>query len=316
MQPDIEMIRRLDIPDGILDIVIDTDTYNEVDDQFAIVYALKSTERFRVKAIYACPFFKPEYNKRSVSPYDGMTKSYDEILKLLRLVDTKSEGFVFRGASQFLRENVGLVPSESSEHLIKLATENYSPQRPLYVVAIGCLTNIALALLREPKIADRIHLVWLGGTPHTSHRTSEFNLHQDIEACRVVFDSDVAFTQVPCFGVASHLLTNIHELESCVDTTIPVNRYLVETFRSYRDDHFAYSKEIWDIAPFAFLVRPKSFGTAAIVRRPLVTFDETYSPRLDSGFMRVLMTLDRNQIFRDLFLKLNSSGNRSSLPPQ
>ena len=48
---------RLELPlSGRLDMVLDTDTYNEVDDQFALVYALKSVERLNVQAVYAAPF--------------------------------------------------------------------------------------------------------------------------------------------------------------------------------------------------------------------------------------------------------------------
>ena len=36
-------------------VVIDTDTYNEIDDQFAIVYALLSPEEINVEALYAAP---------------------------------------------------------------------------------------------------------------------------------------------------------------------------------------------------------------------------------------------------------------------
>ena len=56
-------------------MVLDTDTYNEIDDQFALVYALLSPERLNVEAIYAAPF----HNKRSQGPEDGMHRSYDEI---------------------------------------------------------------------------------------------------------------------------------------------------------------------------------------------------------------------------------------------
>lgn len=46
---------RLDIPAGRIRLVIDTDTKNEVDDQFAISWALRSPDRFRVEAVYAAP---------------------------------------------------------------------------------------------------------------------------------------------------------------------------------------------------------------------------------------------------------------------
>ena len=51
-----ERKKRLQIPTGRLRLVIDTDAKNEVDDQFAIAWALRSPERFRVEAVYAAPF--------------------------------------------------------------------------------------------------------------------------------------------------------------------------------------------------------------------------------------------------------------------
>ena len=65
-----------------VDAVLDTDTYNEIDDQFALAYMVRSYDRIHVQAIYAAPFF----NANSSSPADGMEKSYREILKLLSLM--------------------------------------------------------------------------------------------------------------------------------------------------------------------------------------------------------------------------------------
>ena len=63
--PDSEtLIRRLQKPAGKIDVVLDTDTYNEIDDQFALSYMVKSDDKLNVKAIYAAPFF----NEKSVSP--------------------------------------------------------------------------------------------------------------------------------------------------------------------------------------------------------------------------------------------------------
>ena len=61
---DEELVRRLQPPKGKVDMVLDTDTYNEVDDQFALSYALLSPEKLNVQAIYAAPF----YNDRSGGP--------------------------------------------------------------------------------------------------------------------------------------------------------------------------------------------------------------------------------------------------------
>ena len=55
--PDSVRLERLQPPDGKVRMVIDTDTYNEIDDQFAVVHALLSPEQLTVEGIYAAPFF-------------------------------------------------------------------------------------------------------------------------------------------------------------------------------------------------------------------------------------------------------------------
>ena len=91
-----QRMKNLSVPKGMIDVVLDTDAYNEVDDQFAISYMLKSKERLNTKAIYAAPFF----NGNSVSPKDGMEKSYNEIFKILSLAGEKFD--VFRGSEKYL----------------------------------------------------------------------------------------------------------------------------------------------------------------------------------------------------------------------
>ena len=83
---DQQRMKCLTVPTQKIDVVLDTDAYNEIDDQFAISYLLKSKERFHVRAICAAPFL----NKRSESAKDGMEKSYKEIFKLLSLMGEKS----------------------------------------------------------------------------------------------------------------------------------------------------------------------------------------------------------------------------------
>ena len=77
-----ELLKRLEKPKFPVDVVLDTDTYNEIDDQFALAYMVKKTKKLNVKALYAAPFL----NNKSTSPCDGMEKSYNEIIKVLSLM--------------------------------------------------------------------------------------------------------------------------------------------------------------------------------------------------------------------------------------
>jgi len=87
---DADRLRMLTPHPGRMRTVLDTDTYNEIDDQFALVQAMLSPDRIALEAIYAAPF----HNKRSSGPGDGMDKSYDEILRLLDRMDRTPVGFV------------------------------------------------------------------------------------------------------------------------------------------------------------------------------------------------------------------------------
>ena len=77
------LLHRLQKPAGQVDVVIDTDTFNEIDDQYALAYLIKSPEKLSLKAIYAAPF----ENEKAQSPADGMEKSYLEIMKVLSLLE-------------------------------------------------------------------------------------------------------------------------------------------------------------------------------------------------------------------------------------
>lgn len=102
-----QFLKNLLPPEGNVDVVLDTDTYNEVDDQFAIAYMLNSPELNPV-AIYAAPFF----NDKSTGPEDGMEKSYDEIFHILKLAGrTDMNDKVYKGAREYLKDkNTGCIP--------------------------------------------------------------------------------------------------------------------------------------------------------------------------------------------------------------
>ena len=139
---ELQRLRNLEVPTGNIDCVLDTDTYNEIDDQYALSLMIKSP-KLNLRAIYAAPFF----NTHSTSPEDGMERSYDEILKLLTLMgkeDRKAD--VFKGSRTYLPDEKTPVDSPAARHLCELAM-TYSVEKPLYVVAIGAITNVASALL-------------------------------------------------------------------------------------------------------------------------------------------------------------------------
>jgi inosine-uridine nucleoside N-ribohydrolase len=285
-------------PAGTVRVVVDTDTRNEIDDQFAVVYALLSPERIRTEALYAAPF----HNKRSNGPEDGMLQSYDELHRLLRRLPQHRAAPVYHGSRAWLPAADRPVPSPAATDLVDRAGAS---AEALYVVTIGAPTNVASALLMEPAIAERIVVVWLGGNPRYWHRAVEFNVEQDRYASHVLLDSGVPLVHVPCRNVTEHLRTTQAELDRFVRGTGAIGDYLADIFAGYFPDHFARSKVLWDIGAVAWLVNPDWVPTV-VVHSPLLTADGTWSHDPRRHLIREAIGVDRDAIFGDLFRKLDT----------
>ncbi|WP_285680514.1 nucleoside hydrolase [Actinoplanes sp. NBRC 103695] len=277
---------------AVVRAVLDTDTYNEIDDQFAVVYALLSPERIRLEAIYAAPF----HNGRSTGPGDGMLKSHAEIRRLLDRMPGHADVPVHQGSTSWLPAS----PSAASQDLIARA---YLSEEPLYVLAIGAPTNVAAALKAEPGIAERIVVVWLGGNPRYWHRAVEFNVEQDPAASHVLLDSGVPLVHVPCRNVTEHLRTTQAEIERHVRGAGAIGDYLADIYAGWYPEHFGRSKVLWDLGAVAWLVNPAWVPTAQ-VHSPLLTAEGTWSHDPRRHLIREALWVDRDAVFRDLFTKL------------
>jgi hypothetical protein len=301
---DAALQRMLALPAGIVPVVIDTDTYNEIDDQYAVSYGILSPERMAVEAIYAAPYL----NDRSTSPADGMEKSYQEILRLLKFLGRNPAGLAFRGSDRFLGSDKKPVDSPAARDLIARAMKPRST--PLYVLTIGCPVNVSSAILIEPKIKEKIVVVWLGGAPHDWPSAREFNLYQDVRASQVLFDSGVPLMQIPTTNVAEHLRTTLPEAERFLKGRSPLADYLFDQFLEYykantkgKPQSYPWSKVIWDISTVAWIVNPR-WIPSALVPSPVLTDDFRWQKQPGRHQMRVATSLQRDPVFYDLFEKL------------
>lgn len=294
--------KRLERPTGPVDVVIDTDTYNEIDDQYALSYLIKSDHKLRLQAIYAAPFF----NQNSNSVRDGMEKSYQEILHILALMERRDlEPLVYKGSESYLPSETEPVYSPAAGHLAKLAM-SYTPEKPLYVVAIGAITNVASALLINPDIRDRMVLVWLGGNAYHWPDNQEFNLMQDVAAARIVFGCGMALVQLPCAGVVSAFTTSGPELEHWLRGKNKLCDYLVEhtTSQALADGGGrCWTRPIWDVTAVGWLL-DGSFMRDRLEHSPIPEYDHRYAFDATRHFIRYVYDIDRDKLFEDLFLTL------------
>ncbi|TDG00583.1 nucleoside hydrolase [Paenibacillus piri] len=297
---DSTMLQRLACPEGRVRMVLDTDTFNEVDDQFALSYTLLCPEKIDLLAVTAAPF----YNWNSVSPADGMEKSYKEIFNIFDLMELKNAPPVYKGSTQYMSSHDEPVTSEAADKIIELAL---SSSKPLYVVAIGAITNVASAIAKCPDIIRNIVVVWLGPNAHYWPTQRIFNVSQDYHASSLIYDSGVPLVVLPCHGVASHLLTTPYEIDACLRGANKLGTYFSDMIRGrftkFGQNRMGWSKVLWDVSAIAWLLN-EQWVPSSVRRTPILNPNFTYSFDDSRHFYKEAMDIDRNEVFMDLFAKL------------
>lgn len=297
MLTEIQRFNMLQRPSGRVDVVIDTDAYNEIDDQFAISFALAAEDKLCVQALYAAPFF----NRRVASPAQGMERSYQEIHTLLHLANRAVP--VFRGLANYLQNEKEPVVSEAAEDLAVRAM-GYTSERPLYVVAIGAITNVASALLMQPDIAERIVLVYLGGHRLDWHDNREFNICQDVAAARVAFASGVPLVMLPCCGVVDAFTTTEPEMRYWLSGKNKLCDYLVDATVAEANTYAAgrvWSRPIWDVTAVGWLLdEKKTFMLDRLIPTPIPQYDDHWSESASRPMCRYVYSIRRDALMGEL----------------
>ncbi len=348
------MRRMLEPATGSIRLIIDTDTHNEIDDQFTLAWALLSQDRLSLEGVCAEPYSFRHHrepmiaaydllkqnrdavlpsellpmrrfalnhlqigtdprNIRFVNPDEGMELSYQEIQKVFGLLDENPAGKVFRGSPGYLPSLEKPIRSEAAEFIIERALAQ--DDRPLYIAAIGCVTNIASALLLAPEIASRIVVLWTSTYPsfvNLSHEPS-LNLVQDIPASQLLYDCGVPLVFLPGYYVGEQLKLSLADMETYVRGKGKIGDYLYHLYTHNPihpmfgiNDHYARTWVIWDLIDIAWLLQPE-WVPSQLVRAPHLTDDLYWAPQRNAHWMREAFGIDRDSIFRDLFTKLEKA---------
>lgn len=287
-------------------LVIDCDAGNEIDDQFAIAWTLLREDRLDLQAIYAAPYTNAFFDNQEGEPTrvehaaDGMKRSYDEILRVLTLMDAKDTVPVFKGSEQYLKD---MPVAEISPAVKDLIDRARNTENTLHVVTIGAPTNVACALLIAPDIAEKIHVLWLGGHSQDWYDTEEFNLMQDMPASRILLDSGVALTLFPCMGVTNALATSIPEMQFYLLNTSRIGDYLANLAPTFNWITFASRKVMWDIANIGYLLDPTWFRST-LTSSPVLNDNLTWSRDDRRHNIRVIRYIERDNLFKDIFRRI------------
>ncbi|MFI7228240.1 nucleoside hydrolase [Nonomuraea angiospora] len=287
-------------------VIVNTDAKNEADDQFAIVHALLSPS-LDIRGLIAAHFG----NRRTRSSLEESRAEIDLLLRMMKLDGTVR---VEDGAPYALPDVVTPVPSPGADLIIEEAMRDVP--EPLYVAFLGPLTDMASALLLEPRVAERdVTVIWIGGNGYDGRgglpARPEFNLSNDIVAANVVFSSAVKVWQVPA---PTYRMTAVGytELDAKVAPYGEIGEYLVRQLVEWNEQHSRPSIEfraLGDSPAIGLMLHPDC-GTW--VERPAPNFrhDGSYDFSLEHRAIRTYDSIDARFIFEDFFAKLQAFARR------
>ncbi|MXY52041.1 MAG: hypothetical protein F4Y86_05860 [Gammaproteobacteria bacterium] len=363
LEPDL-LRGRLVPPDGPVRVLIDTDAANEIDDQFALAWALLSRDRLRIEAVTAAPFSfqhhragllaaeawldgaagrHPGRSQRTaaavdeshlawaqrlhsegrratdvefVSPAEGMERSYQEILRVFDALRMARAGRIVRGATGYLTSLEAPPTPLAAEAIIDLAKSGDS-RDPLYVVAIGCVTNVAAALLQAPEIVRDVVLVWTSAYPSSAPHCNRpsLNLMQDPLASRLLFNCGAPLVYLPGFHVGAQLRVSRPEMDAFVRGRSAIGDLLHDLYtdnplhRMWASQHDAKRTWIiWDIITIAWLLNPNWVPTH-LTRAPILTDELFWRQDSSRHIMREGHDVQRDEIFMDLYDKVAAAAD-------
>jgi purine nucleosidase len=288
------------------------DLSGDADGLFAAVHALLSSS-VEVRGIVGTAAQQPaETAQMSV-------QKADEILSLMGL---SGKIPVHLGAGKRMASPTTPVDCAGARAIVAEAMRD--DPLPLYIAVGGGLTEMASALLIEPKIAERCTLVWIGGGSHPEGSKWEYNFNLDRTAAQTVFnDTGVPIFQVTDKAYASCQVSNT-ELQAHVAPYGAIGAWLYERIvEGIADGPFSFVNpgETWTLgdSPLVLLtaltaVVPSTFSKPLRYERtgspyremfvPRLRNDGTYEPRSDGRRMRAYDTVDTRLMFGDFFAKL------------
>ena len=291
-------------------VIVNTDAKNEADDQYAIVHALLSPS-LDVRGVIAAHF-----GRRPGRSQQSMEDSRTEIDLLLEYLGKQGDVRVENGAPCPMPAVNVPVPSAGAELIIEEALRD-DVEGPLYVAFFGPLTDMATALMMEPRLAERdIVVVWIGGASYDDRTPStgpEFNLANDIVAANIVFRSTLTVWQVPR---STYALTAVSyaELDEKVAPCGPLGRYLVDQLVDWNERSVRIPIEyraLGDSPAVAVIINPNA---GQHIEQPAMGFnyDGTYDFTAEYRPIRVYTTIDARFMLEDFFAKLRQFARSQS----
>lgn len=299
--------------------IIDNDFGGDPDGLFQLVHQLLSPS-VEIKGIIGS-HLKPgdPFDSSSITA-ENAVKKVNETLEVMNL---KNKFNVLQGSNNQLKDlktpNVSAAAKAIVEEAMKADLKN-----PLFILCGAGLTEVASAYLMEPRIADKVIVVWIGGpeysdlaTPPPSYTPLEYNLGIDIKAAQVVFnESNLSIWQIPRNAYRQTLMSYA-ELISKVKPEGQLGNYLTKKIedlmgRVQKLNFHIGETYIMGDSPLVLLSALQSSFEAdpsssayQLKNAPKIDDSGLYQYNPNGRNIRVYTQLDTRLMFEDFYAKLN-----------
>ena len=262
----------MEITLGAQKIIIDTDPGQ--DDAVAILLALASPDEIEVLGITAVagnvPLSLTEKNARIVCELAGrpdipVYAGCDRPLKRKLVTAEHVHGKTGLDGPELPEPKIKLQEKHGVDFIIDTILQE--PENSISLCPLGPLTNIASAILKQPKIVSRIKkIVLMGGayfevgniTP-----TAEFNIFVDPDAAKIVFEAGIDMVVMPLDVTHKALVTEkrneaFRQLKSPVGIAVAEMTDFFERFD--KEKYGSSGAPLHDPCVTAYLIDPKIFS--------------------------------------------------------
>jgi inosine-uridine nucleoside N-ribohydrolase len=233
-------------------ILIDTDSGNEIDDLFAVTRALISPELDVIGITSAHWEFSEMAGDTSLVTSQRIN---EEILDLLEMKNIPHPA----GAPGMLRFYGDPVPrnSPAAEFIIKKALE-IPKNKKLNIVTLGALTNVASAIIMKPEIIPkiRIYMIGLKYDPRTkTWNKNEFNARNDLDAVDVLLNASGLEMHIMTATASKDLVFSREEARKYLLNKGGIWDYLIKKWEQRYPDNEDWI--MWDVALIEAIIDPE-----------------------------------------------------------
>lgn len=297
-------------------VIIDNDLGGDPDGLFQLAHHLLSPS-VEIRGIVASHLYPSGFGGPGTSEY-----AKEKAMEILEILNLEKKIPIYTDKNKSLTDINTPIDSDAVQAIIKEAMRT-DTDLPLYVVCGGGLTNMASAYLLEPKIAERLTMVWIGGPeykdlalPPPGYTTLEYNLGIDIVAAQVIFnESDIRLWQVPRNvyrqPIMSHaeLLTEVKGMGALGDFLARTMEETYNKLNGYKvligETYIMGDNPLVLFTALQSSFEPDPSSSPYVIRSaPIINSAGTYETNLTGRNIRVYGHLDNRLLFSDFYAKL------------